>query len=706
MRGDLSWRRVLVLPLLLFTSPTLSFFLLRASGSLAPLAVYALLVALLALLAALHRVRRAAVIATGALLIAGAVVVYASLDITPASAFLAWFHLVHGGEAGGTISYMFSLFFAFFSALAAAILLIGNPRLAACVYLFVHAFLVAVILESTPLGLVAAAALLLVIVVQTHRYLHSIGLTSVLAVLQIAVTAGLLSTALLPLSVHNPIVDALFSARLQGQVARLFPGFPFLYNVPGYGHSFPQAERGGPPLLTSRPVFRVTASPGETIYLRTAVYDTYGPSGWELSPVALAAAKKAADRSLRVESGPFPRLPPRDQMRVKVLIDFYAALPAPLDASAVQPLSGKLPGLSYGSEAAGYLLSSPVTAGFVFVENRLPGGAPRRSFRGEGNRTRSNDLQTPDLPERVRRLAAELKRPTPAETIASIRGYLASHYTYNLDIEPFRSGTNPVADFLFGSHQGYCVQFATALALLARLDGVPTRYVTGFLVNIPERSSTATVTGLSSHAWVEALLPQQGWTTVEATPPMMRSAAGEPGYYRRFNPSGSQFTERQLLAMMESRVPPPPRTEAPRAPFPLLPAAAGLAGLLLLLFLVRTLRLALMPPAARLRRLSRLVVRRSAAVGAPAPGSVGWRRWAELTGSAAGRTEPLYRAADIALRSFFGSGTVSRRDLRYLVLVRRLLRSGHPLRRGPLHGEGHSVHFDVRSSRRGQSDPL
>ena len=689
MNARLSWRRMLVLPFLLFASPLLSFFLLHASGSLAPLLIYALLVALLTLLVAFRRVQRAVAVAAGALLVAGAFVIYVSLDITPASAFLAWFHLAREGEAGGTISYMFSLFFAFFSVLSSAILLIGRPRLALGVYLFLHSFLAAVILESTPLALTAAAALLIVVVVQTHRYLRSITGAAALAILQIVAAAALLAAAFLPLSVHNPIVDALFSVRLQGQVARLFPGFPFLYNVPGYGHSFPQAERGGRPLLTSRPVFQVTAAPGDTIYLRTAVYDTYGPSGWGLSPESLAAAKEAAPPSLRVEESPVPRLPAQDQIRVRVLIDFYAAIPAPLDASSVQPLSGRLPSLSYGSEETGFLLDSPVTAGFVFLENRRPSRTAEESPGGPGADSRANDLQTPDLPGAVRKLAADLKRPTPAETIASIRGYLASHYTYNLDIRPFRPGTSPVADFLFGSRQGYCVQFATALALLARLDGVPTRYVTGFLVNIPEHASTATVTGLSSHAWVEALLPHQGWTTVEATPPMMRSSAGDPGYYRLFNPSGSQFTEQQLLAVMGDRIPPPPHPEPPHPAFPLLEVASGLAGLLVGLLLLWTLRLALMSPGAQLRRLSRLVVRRSAAVGAPGPGRVGWRRWAEVTGGATGRPPQLYRAAAIALRSFFGAQTVSRRDLRYLVLVRRLLRSGRRLHRAPLHGGRH-----------------
>lgn len=104
------------------------------------------------------------------------------------------------------------------------------------------------------------------------------------------------------------------------------------------------------------------------------------------------------------------------------------------------------------------------------------------------------------------------------EALAALEAHLRREYTYSLETNPAR-GVDPVLDFLTGSRKGYCEHFASALALLARTLGIPTRLVLGYRVG--ERNpllSHYVVRKKNAHAWVEAFVPGGGWMTVDPTP--------------------------------------------------------------------------------------------------------------------------------------------------------------------------------------------
>jgi transglutaminase-like putative cysteine protease len=117
-------------------------------------------------------------------------------------------------------------------------------------------------------------------------------------------------------------------------------------------------------------------------------------------------------------------------------------------------------------------------------------------------------------------LALEWVRGTKnvEEALAALEAHLRREYTYSLETQPAR-GVDPVLDFLTGSRRGYCEHFASALALLARTLGIPTRLVLGYRVG--ERNpllSHYVVRKKNAHAWVEAFVPGGGWMTVDPTP--------------------------------------------------------------------------------------------------------------------------------------------------------------------------------------------
>jgi transglutaminase-like putative cysteine protease len=103
--------------------------------------------------------------------------------------------------------------------------------------------------------------------------------------------------------------------------------------------------------------------------------------------------------------------------------------------------------------------------------------------------------------------------------------WLRTNFTYSLDVGEFRTG-DPLAEFLFEKKRGYCEYFATAAAVLLRLQGVATRYVKGFAVGprnlYPARLGVAShyvVRESDAHAWVEAWIEGTGWVEADPTPP-------------------------------------------------------------------------------------------------------------------------------------------------------------------------------------------
>ncbi len=114
----------------------------------------------------------------------------------------------------------------------------------------------------------------------------------------------------------------------------------------------------------------------------------------------------------------------------------------------------------------------------------------------------------------------------PERAARAIESVLRS-WTYELDLRP--RGPDAVEDFVLNRRKGHCQTFATAMALLLREAGIPTRFVTGFLGGeIGAFGRYVLVRGQNVHAWVEVWCGEgRGWVTFDPTP-----AAGQPGLER------------------------------------------------------------------------------------------------------------------------------------------------------------------------------
>jgi hypothetical protein len=96
---------------------------------------------------------------------------------------------------------------------------------------------------------------------------------------------------------------------------------------------------------------------------------------------------------------------------------------------------------------------------------------------------------------------------------------LRTKYLYDLE-SPSGAATEPLHHFLFESRRGHCEFYSTAMAVLLRTLGTPTRNVTGFIGGTYNRfGNYYAVRQGDAHSWVEAFIPGRGWTRFDPTPP-------------------------------------------------------------------------------------------------------------------------------------------------------------------------------------------
>ena len=82
-------------------------------------------------------------------------------------------------------------------------------------------------------------------------------------------------------------------------------------------------------------------------------------------------------------------------------------------------------------------------------------------------------------------------------------------------------GVDFVAHFL-ETREGYCTYYASAMAVLARCCGLPSRYVTGYGLARDGESAYYAARGTSAHAWAEVYFHGVGWVPFD---PLNGSAA-------------------------------------------------------------------------------------------------------------------------------------------------------------------------------------
>ena len=298
---------------------------------------------------------------------------------------------------------------------------------------------------------------------------------------------------------------------------------------PDAGQNAPRMDfyTAGPRSYTGRAMLQVASSRPGTMYLRGEVYRDYSSQAWTgvepnstdnlsnynpllgTSPVSATITYLTSPRSMVYL--PYQTTVVEDK---QVFSDSPLVFPQaqqsydvgyiPLDDSPSR--LGNIPTLSEQEEAYGAYLEVPEDVSgdlLVWFTQAM------EELENSGEPIRANATGE---------YAGELN------TASIIAQLLERNATYDLRTPRTPSEEDFVTYFLEESHRGYCVHFASAATLLLRTQGIPARYVSGYVTTLsPVFTSgmelyTARVVDSNAHAWVEIYLYGYGWYPVEVTP--------------------------------------------------------------------------------------------------------------------------------------------------------------------------------------------
>lgn len=281
-------------------------------------------------------------------------------------------------------------------------------------------------------------------------------------------------------------------------------------------------------ILSNEVIMVVEPSSGQAedvpTHWRATAFSEFDGSSWHPQDLTYFGARASDPMWERRPDGSWDReLPPGNGVvRVRLIDSTARRLICPLESRSIR--MGRAEGLAFDPQPYGVLAfvqpddasGQPIVYSIQLGANS---GITRASARARERLTslpKSRVLGC--LPELATRLRAQA--PPAADEAAIARAscaWLQQHRSYQLPGEP--GFASDIESFLLGTGSGHCEYFATALALVLRQQGIPCRLVGGFLAHEWDPQMKAVVArARHAHAWVEALMPDGSWITLDATP--------------------------------------------------------------------------------------------------------------------------------------------------------------------------------------------
>ncbi len=287
--------------------------------------------------------------------------------------------------------------------------------------------------------------------------------------------------------------------------------------------------------LDGTPIYRVDSS--EPTTLRGAVYDEYTGAGWKLSQAAAKPLDLTIEQAEQGTDG--SRALVRRPLKVTVTVVGEGG-PGRRLLHPGDPLAADKPGRILGAPGAQPAAIAPDKSADVGAEYTTVGAVSAAAINTlqDAGAAYPDDIfriytQLPaSTPPEVRELARQVigNAATPYEAVRRIETYLRGSFTYTLDPARPAPRRDAVAAFLFDEKAGYFDHFASAMAVMLRSVGIPTRLAAGFVLDPADFDPTEKAYIVSEQrawAWPEVYFPNLGW--VEFNPTPSRGVVVRPG---------------------------------------------------------------------------------------------------------------------------------------------------------------------------------
>ena len=133
-------------------------------------------------------------------------------------------------------------------------------------------------------------------------------------------------------------------------------------------------------------------------------------------------------------------------------------------------------------------------------------------------------LQLPNsLPTSIKMLATDIASTAehPYISARKIEDHLRRNYPYTLDVNRPPPRSDVIENFLFTEKRGYFDHHASAMTILLRTIGIPSRIATGFTLDtnsFDTSSKSYKISEIHSWSWPEVYFPELGWIEFNPTP--------------------------------------------------------------------------------------------------------------------------------------------------------------------------------------------
>ncbi len=286
-------------------------------------------------------------------------------------------------------------------------------------------------------------------------------------------------------------------------------------------------------------VLAYTTSTTSPDYLQIYTFDRLTDSGWRMfeQPESLApvSPRLPAPPGLTATSS-LARVSTTITLGRGVSQDEYGALPVPYPATTVAA-NGSL----RADKSTLMVFDSNVQlAGLKYTVTSLAQTPPEQQLNAAPPPPAditAHYLSTPSAYDSLRNLAVSVVQRAGAKTqfqdAVALQNWLANSGSFKYTLKaPTVVDADGLTKFLKVTKKGYCQQFSFAMAVMARLLGIPSRIAYGFTSGQPVSGNSWLVTTHDAHAWPELYFQGSGWLRFEPTPngPAGQGTAFSPTY--------------------------------------------------------------------------------------------------------------------------------------------------------------------------------
>ena len=274
----------------------------------------------------------------------------------------------------------------------------------------------------------------------------------------------------------------------------------------------------------NQPLVQVAVTSGvpqQPAYLRIAVLTKFNGTEWSTGDRSIPTdhtSEQAIDLPAGVQVGD------ATSYRITALPSFKSSWLPTFDVTTRISAAGDW---RFDTDTYDFIAADPslTTAGLTYADTAAPLAPSKQALErapsgAAGVPSTYTELPT-GFPTQVTQLAESLTadQPTPFQQAVALQNWFAKSGGFRYSLE--RSGGDSSDDllhFVTDNKVGYCQQFATAMAAMARAIGIPARVAVGFLHSTPTPDGSYVFRGQDMHAWPELWFQGVGWVRFEPTP--------------------------------------------------------------------------------------------------------------------------------------------------------------------------------------------